>query len=306
MNSIANGSKNPLAVALLGATLLLCGFGFLSSTPAVAGDPTPEILLYGDLTTDGLRIGSDLYFAVVNGEPSRLYTVVLVDEAYGEVASLVDVKTNVNGSTGRHRLWTRTGVEGCDAGAVHDPARYRFEKFGEAETILDGRTFQVVLLDDATSAFSDAITEVDLPMTVVTSPISAYPSDGAGCLRTQLEQEPLHLTIQHEALSPRVFQVFVVAEQATWLPGDPLSDVRPGGPQMIAVPAGAQPVVALLWASPVTDGDYQIVLRDGGSVTLPPFLDATADFVAETGVSHSGTTYRECGNTVCPPPPPPV
>lgn len=306
MNSIAIRSKPPLTIALLSAMIFFCGVSFFSASPAVAGDPTPEVYLLGDFTTGGLRIGSNLKVAVTNGEPSRHYTVMLVDEGYGAVASLVDLKTNLNGSTGRHRLWTRTGVEGCDAGAVYDPASYHFESFSEAEAILDGRTLRVVLLDSETSPFATALAEEDLPLAVVASPISAYPSDGAGCLRTQLDQEPLHLAIQHEAASARTFQVFVVAEQTIWLPGDPLNDVRPGGPQMITVPAGAHLLVALLWASPVTDGNYQIILRDGASVTLPPFLDATADIVVETSVSHSGTTYRECANTSCPPPPPPV
>lgn len=266
-----------------------------AASPAAA---QPELFLEGDMTAGGeLRIGGHLDVVVANAEPLRLYTVLLVDEAAGTVASAEDLMTDEFGKTGPHRLWTRTGVVGCDPEAVHDPASYQFESFSEAESVLGGRTFRVLVVDDPGSPPTKALTRTDLPMVVVTPPVEAYPSDGAGCLRTVLRPaESLHLAISHQSVADQDFMIFVVTPQSVWLPGDLLVDVRPGGPQTINVPAGADPWVVLLWLFPAA-GECQLVVRHG--IGTAPVFDQATDFAVETLFKLVGSTYPEC--TVCPP-----
>ncbi len=272
------------------STLLLC-----ACQPVAAQNPTPELHLDGDFSAGGdLHVGGNLDVKVSNGEPLRFYTVLLVDEGDDTVAALADLQTDAAGTIGRHRLWTRTGVVGCDPGVVHDPLSYLFESYSEAGSVLDGRAFRVLLIDSARGV---KLASVDLPMVVATPFLSAYPSDGAGCLRTVLEAEPLHLAISHQAAGDQSFRIFLVAPRDVWSPDDPLVDVTPGGSQVISVPVGADPQVELLWAVPVA-GEYQIIVRYGDG-TVPLFQEAT-DLAIETLVSPTGATYPECA--ICPPP----
>ncbi len=267
-------------------------------TPASA--QTPELFIDGEFTAGGdLVIGSNVDVAVVQGGGLRRYSVLLLDEDDAVVASLVDVPTNQAGSTGRQRLWTRTGVEGCDPGAVHDLSTYQFESFLEAESVLAGRKFRALLLDTAESPFSTALAELEVPMTTTNPFVKGYPSDAAGCLRTVLGVgESVYLAISHQDdVAPQIFRVFVVAPQSVWLPNDLLTDVRPSGSQVIGVPAGANLWVKLLWMAPVA-GDYQIIVRRGG-ISAPIFQ--ASDVVLETGFSPGGSTYPEC-TVPCPPP----
>lgn len=301
MNTSTERWPQSLTGALLSAVAGLYALSLPATAAAAAGEETPELYLEGDFTAHGLRIGSDLEVAVLAGDPESSYTVLLVDEGDETVASLVDLDTNELGSTDRHRLWTRTGIEGCDADAVHDPASYRFEQLADAEAILDGRTFRVVLVEGEGTPIDLALAEQDLPMVSIAPALRAFPSGGAGCLRTRLDNEPMRMTIQHQAVASRTFHVFVVPRQPNWLAGDPLADVRPNGPQTIEVPAGVNPSVELLWASPVDDGEYQIILRQDLLPPTTPVFEPTADEVIEPPVSHTGTTYREC-HPLCPPP----
>ena len=277
----------PALYRSLFAILLLCACQLAAAQ---------ELHLDGDFTDGGLRVGSNLDVAVTGAAPLRRYTVLLVDEAEDKVATLVDLVADDSGTIGRHRLWTRTGVVGCDPGVVHAPSSYLFQSFAEAESVLDGRTFRVLLVEGMGSPAATVLAEADLPMAAVTPFVSAWPSDGAGCLRTVLEAEPLHLAIRHRSVADETFRIFVVAPQAVWLPGDPLVDVRPGGSQLTVVPAGADPWVELLWPVPVP-GELQIIVRPGADTVA---LFQATDVAVGTRVSPTGSTYPEC--TVCPPP----
>lgn len=257
-----------------------------------------ELILGGDVVGDAdYQIGGNLDIAIFEADPETQYTILLVDEADELVTWVAGVTTNSEGNSGRYRLWTRSGVVGCDPGAVHDPANYLFESFAEAESILDGRTFRAVLVDDLDSGLLSAHAEIEVTMNVPFAVVSGYPSDGAGCLRTVFRAIPVHLAISHLSAFDQTFEIFVVPAQAVWQQGDDLIDVRPTGSQSILVPAGADPHVELLWQVPVA-GEYQIVVRQGGS-TEEIFEEAT-DLPIATAFEPTGTTLPEC--TVCPPP----
>ena len=270
----------------------------LAGAPTAAAAAEPELMLSGDFTDSAeLYIGSNLDVQVSNGEPLRRYTVLLVDENDEPVVTLADIGTGNTGATARHRLWTRTGVEGCDPEAVHDPSNYQFISFSEAESELDGLKFRVLLVESPDSGPEKAIAEHELPLTTASPFVSGYPSDAAGCLRTEFKfNEKVYLAIRHSAGAPQDFRIFVVAPQSVWMTNDPLVDVRTGGSQLIQVPPGAGPNVELLWASPAA-GDYQIIVRPGDQ-TVGGFQ--ATDVAIETTFKPAGSTYPEC--TVCPPP----
>jgi hypothetical protein len=290
-------SRSADAAAPRGSLLLtLAILSLYAFLPAPALAATPTLVLDGDWNAGKLRIGGHLDIGVTDGEPLRLYTLLLIDEGEHAVTSPVDVMTDAAGTAGRQRLWTLTGVVGCDPEAVHDPASYQFESFSEAESALDGRTFRVLLVDSAASPPEKAHAGAGVPMEVVTPPVKAYPSDGAGCLRTRLKPgEPVYLAISHQSAVAQDYRIFVVQPQALWKSGDPLVDVR-GVFQTISVPANADPWVELLWASPVA-GEYQIVVRQG--IATAPVFDQATDLAVEIRFSPAGTTDNECD--VCPP-----
>ncbi len=299
MNTLDIRSKTVDRAAPQGLFLIILSLLVLSAAPALTA--TPKILLGGDVNAGGeLTIGGHLDVGVINGEPLRRYTVMLVDEDDQAVTATVDVMTDGAGKTGRHRLWKLTGVVGCDPEAIHDPASYQFESFAEAESELDGRTFRVLLLDGPGSPPGKAHAKAELPLVVVTPFVTAYPSDNAGCLRTRFKPgEDVYLAISHQDAVDQTFQIYVVEYKESWKDGMPLNDVRPVGqqPQSVLVPANVDPWVAPLWASPVA-GDYQLIVRHGMG-TVQNFSSAT-DVAVDIGFSPGGSTNDECDP--CPPP----
>ncbi|MEO1367473.1 MAG: hypothetical protein AAFX50_09875, partial [Acidobacteriota bacterium] len=236
-----------------------------------------------------LEIGGDLHAGVTGAPAFTSYTILLLDETHTSVVRLRGT-TDAFGDLADDLLWERTGVEGCDLGAVHDPLNYRFQTFEEAESVLGGRTFNLRLIDDGTGA---AVAAAALPLEVVTPFIGGYASDGAGCPRLEYQAgEPLHLTMEHQAIVGVDVEIFLVQHQDVWTPGDPLIDVR-GAPQLIHVPAGTK-WVSLLWLTPA-QGEYQVIARPPG--TTAPYQ--SGDLVIRMGNSH-GTPANDCGS-VCPP-----
>ncbi|MEM1178983.1 MAG: hypothetical protein AAGM22_11610 [Acidobacteriota bacterium] len=249
----------------------------------------PTLTLGGDLNAGRLEIGGDLEAGVTGAPAFTSYTITLLDETNTGVVRLRG-KTNAFGELPSDLLWPRTGVEGCDVGAVHDPLNYRFQMFGEAESVLGGRTFTVSLFDDAAKT---TVAVLALPLEVVTPFLEGYASDGAGCPRLEYQSgEPMHLTMEHQAAVGVDVEIFLVDHQDVWTPGDALIDVR-GAPQLIHVPAGMK-WVGLVWLAPV-QGDYQVIARPPGSTG--PY--AAGNMVIEMGSSH-GTPANDCGS-VCPP-----
>lgn len=261
--------------------------------PASA-EASPALTLGGDLDAGTLEIGGDLSVGVNGAVPMARYSIYLLDEANEAVAKLPDRKANVMGNIWRRLLWQRTGVEGCDEDAKHDPLNYRFMTFEEADLVLDGREFRVVLTDasDPTAVYD----VVPVPMEVVTPFIDGHASDGAGCPRFEMEvTEPLHLAVTHQAGVGLNMEVYLVNAQPVWKAGDPVIDVR-GVSQLIHVPVGP-PSVYLLWMAPLA-GEYQVIFRPPGANSNP--YDPMVDLLVEMSVKLVGTRADDCG-AVCPP-----
>lgn len=298
MQVLDNRPESAHPAALRGSFLVtLATLLVLSCLPVPALAATPELVLGGDVNASGeLTVGGHLYVALTSGERLRRYAVVLVDENDVAVSPAIELVTDAAGNAGRQRLWTRTGVVGCDPGAVHDPASYQFKSFSEAEAELDGRSFRVLLLDGAGSPPAEAHAEAEVQMIVVKPPVKAYPSDDQGCLRTEFKLgESVYMAISHQHGSDQDYRIFVVDPQPSWNGGDPLNDVR-GVVQTISVPPAVLSV-ELLWAAPVK-GEYQIIIREGFG-TVPGFDPAT-DFAVETRFSPGGSHNDECDPCIPP------
>lgn len=274
--------------------LLILFFVLLALAAVPAAQAQPFLMLDGDLTAGELEVGGHLDAAVVDGVPLAHYSVLLLDESDQVVASALDLQADNAGWIDYTRLWTRTGVVGCDPGVVHDPLNYQFKSFKEADSLLGGRTFTVQLIEGVDR--SRVLDAEPLDLRAITDFIEGYPSDGAGCLRTRMFMaEPLHLSIAHQGGGFLPLQIYLVDATALPGPGETIVDVR-GVPQAINVPAGADPWVELMWLAPVA-GDYRVIVRPIGS-TGP--YDPNFDLMIETGIKHAGATANQCGG-VCPP-----
>ena len=260
----------------------------------LAAEAKPTLTLSGDITGGALEVGGHLDAAFSGVTPFDFYTIQLLDESEQVIAELANQQAGIGGSITARRLWTRTGVVGCDVGAVHDPSNYQYISFNEADSILDGRTFEVRLVEAADPTRLLSRKEVELR--AVVEFVEGYPSDGAGCLRTEMHvSEPLHLSIAHQGAGLLPLQIHLVDATNSPGPGDTIIDVR-GIVQVIGVPAGADPWVELLWLVPVA-GEYEVIVRPNGSTG--PF-DPAVDLKIETGVQLVGATANQCPG-ICPP-----
>lgn len=282
-------TKLPSRKGLLFVALLITLFLPLMTQAA------PTLTLAGDFTGGGeLEIGGHLDASFAGVTPFEHYSILLVDESQQVVASLMNLQADAGGAISPRRLWTRTGVVGCDPGAVHDPLSYQFLSFLEADAILHGRVFEAQLIEGVNRSRVLATEDVDLR--AVVEFIEGYPSDGAGCLRTRMHvSESLYLAIAHQGGALLPLQINLVDATALPAPGQAVIDVR-GAPQVMNVPAGANPWVELMWLAPVA-GDYQVIVRPVNS--SGPF-DPNIDLLIETGVKLVGATANQCGG-ICPP-----
>ncbi len=277
---------------------------FLLAAPGVFA---VDLLLIHDGEEEGkMTIGSDLDVNL-SGGPQGIYTVRLVDEADEIVASTVLHLSQGQGSSVTRRLWTRTGVVGCDPGAVHDPDEYQFESFEEAETLLDERTFRVEVYQGILfPAAQSPVIEEEIAFEAPQLSVRAFPSDMTGCFRTTFDEgENLYLSIQHSKSNQQLFRNFLVHAQYLWTAGDSLSDVRANGSGVITVPSG-NPSVHLLWSpAPGTGGDpppeylFDIILRPG--VDSTPTFDPATDFSGGRARVPAGGTVPECKYHCVPP-----
>ena len=266
---------------------LLIAFSFLIVFfSPLAAEAKPALTLSGDISSGELEVGGHLDAAFSGVTPFDHYSILLVDESEKVIAKLSNQQAGIGGSITARRLWTRTGVVGCDPGVVHDPLNYQYISFNEADSILHGRAFEVRLIEGSDT--TRILAREDVKLRAIVDFIEGYPSDGAGCLRTRMHvSEPLHLSIAHQGAGLLPLQIHLVDATNSPDPGDAVIDVR-GAPQVIGVPAGADPWVELMWLVPVA-GDYEVIVRSVGSTG--PF-DPNFDLKIETGVKMVAATAR--------------
>lgn len=181
-------------------------------------------------STDGfdvvqaLRLGDDLFAGLDGAVPGVAYRIDLFGPAGSRIES-VGVVADATGWGAPAPLWRASGVVGRDVGANPDPSAYHFERFEDAEDLLDGQVLQLVAVEASTGAM---FATASLPLVAERSKPRYYFSDAAGFPRFKMEEgEGAFMTAIH--LPPRqatTLTVFLLDSQDFWQQGAPLVDVR--------------------------------------------------------------------------------
>lgn len=263
-------------IFVLSAASLLVGFP--GASRAQEEPPPVEMsIVDGNLAPLGhLPIGETLFVGAAGLEADRSYQVWLFDES-GFGVSYFQLTADAGGSIEPSALWYHSGVHGCsvrplqaEAAAAHP---YAFERFEQAESVLNGRTFRVAVLDPESG---EELASQPLPLRVDPGRIRAFFSDATGCLMNSFSAggaEPaqdVYVTVQNLPPSPTssTVQVFVVPNRYGWEPGEELADPRPEeiATHPLTVPAGQTRLTALAWpAEQLVSGAWDLVVRINSS-----------------------------------------
>lgn len=230
---------------------------------AASGQPTLDLVT----TIPGTQvIGDDVVVILQGAAPNTPVTFLVWDETgflVAEVSATTDAQGDAVGVP-----WTRTGVEGCDPGTVVNLGEYRFADYSQAESILDGRTFQVTAVDPVTGGTMAAI---PLSLSTDDNNVNFFLGDGSGCPRFEMDAEEsvylvaIHLTATRET----DLRFFLIPNDPALQPGSSLPDVRTGGSQVISWSAGTDTFVELAWVGPTLEGLFDGVIRLGSTDPTP-------------------------------------
>ncbi len=243
------------SLAAAGLCLAL-GTTFATTASPAFGTPTLRAES-GGRTVSRFFIGDHLSVAITGAAPSTSYQLRLVDDDGAQVA-VSEITTDAAGNAAPKRLWTYSGVVGCDLSSVPYPPLSRFQHFAEAEAALAGRTFEIEALDsDGVLAASLA-----LPLLAPTRELR-YFSDASGCLRYHFKDtETVYLALRHPNRTQATRRLYLTAPSSFAI-GSNLADVRGfDGVQIWNLPATGNPVVVEVWNGAVTTlGSYAGIVR---------------------------------------------
>lgn len=222
-------------------------------------------------TVNDHLLGTSLWVSAV-GLPLKTYQLALQDETGNVVASSM-VTMDASGAVPAQVLWPKSGVQGCDAGAVWDTSSYKFRLFEDAEA-LAGRTFVVHLLNPNTGIPAATIS---LPLVANAGPFF-YFSDAAGCPRfafPDTSTDPVFVAgIRLPLGSPTTYNLKVTVGALTALNPQPV-DIRPTYPngQNLLLPGTQSTMV-----EPIVDlVDDEIMTCFQGEIPKWPPRDPTGN-----------------------------
>ncbi len=255
--------------------MILTAVFLLSLLPLAAHAEVPILTLTnGDEKITNHAIGDHLYVALSKAEASTLYTVRLLDEADTEVASAV-LAVDGSGESAQQLLWLRSGV-GDDHPTCPDPLAYRFEDFVEAEMILGGRFFRVVVMDPSGAG---ELTSTTLPL-IVGQDTKYHAADGSGTPRWSFcPNENLYLDAHRLDPAVQEIRLFIIAKPANWIDGMALIDLRTAYPfgQVIPLPGTGATLPAIAWPGAYHHDDVALIVRTStdGPTSSSPFMAPT-------------------------------
>lgn len=292
-----------LLLLLAGALLLpgtgAAGLGLAPPPPPPPPPAAPTILFSNSGAAIAiLEIGTDLDIGLTAGSPNATYRVSLEDESGVEII-VQTIQTDAQGAASAPVFWQRTGIVGCDPWQAPVPLDYLYANLLQAEALLDGRNFEVVV-----SASGQALVRRLLPLAKGIPQPFAYLSDAVACERNvYFEYESLSTSFAHVPLGTDLpIWVFVVDHQASWTAGDPLVDVSSDGPNFGIVFGGGPTTIFDIGTVP-GPGYYDVIVRYGYSQNL--VFDPLTDSVPGASLpAMDAKSYQPCG-IHCPPPPPP-
>lgn len=249
----ANLRAANLASSLRRGALALIACGLLAA-PASAQKVGIQ-LTNGKMPTSRLAVGDDLFAGLTSASPGATYDLrlispegILISGAYGTA--------DAAGNVAPKRIWSRTGVVGCDCAAGADLELYRFETYQQAEYQLNGKTLTVQVLTSS----GVEVGRLSLPVLVTGREIS-YFSNAAGCPRQVFRLgEPIYMSFLH-ADRTRTHRRIFLAESTSWPIGQSILDVR-GSAQWSPLPSSTSPVLTLPLSGTVSrTGAFDGVIR---------------------------------------------
>ena len=128
----------------------------------------------GDIVNQHI-LGNNLWVSVGGAQANTDYRLALYDG--GTLVSYTDIQTNDMGEKDATRVWSQSGLVGCDEGANANPANYRFETFEDVES-LHGDNFTLVL---ETLPGLVPVIQKNLPLVADTTLPRFFYSDEFGC-----------------------------------------------------------------------------------------------------------------------------
>ncbi|MEM8932820.1 MAG: hypothetical protein AAGE94_16670 [Acidobacteriota bacterium] len=284
----------------LGLCLILVVAWLVDADPvgAVNGNQGVSSFFDADGPITELPIGADLTVHLAGVTPGADYRVRLLDESNAVVDEQILEADGLGLAIAHAPLWERSGVVGCDPGVFTDPSSYLFSDFDQAEAILDGRTFDVEIVELATA---EVVDRKELPMTRETASPRYFFADAAGCPRSRFtDLDTIYIAGRNMPRDGAKLTFFLIGSQHPPTAGESLTDVRGGG-QSILVGTGTRFFLRTVWSRPVP-GYYGGVMRDG----LDPnpeyssgdrWIGASSDF----RISPHGITVTSWDCPGCPP-----
>lgn len=272
---------------------------WLAPPPPPPPPTAPVLYLYSEgVQTDEVAIGRDLDLWLRNGDPSTTYSLRLLDDNNQLILTAFAV-TNAYGDAHVEDFWIETGVLGCEPWSNPDPNLYLFHDMLEAETHLDGRTFQVQV---AASPQGPALTVEAFGLYAETGVTVPYLSDAAACRRHVFyAHDSLHTSFAHPAIGIAPVRIFVVPYQSGWQVGDPLVDQTDDGSDL-AYLFGTNVVQTVDLGQVFATGFFTVIVRYDND---PSPLMGPGDLVTEPRVSlMDSKTFQPCSGIHCPPPSP--
>ncbi|MEM9596664.1 MAG: hypothetical protein AAGD06_20515 [Acidobacteriota bacterium] len=214
----------------------------------------------GEKDISTLTIGDSVIVSLEGAPAFEPLTTHLLDE-FGTTVASVPMTTDSFGDAAADLLWSRSGVVGCDPGANVDISQYRFARYEDAESILDGRTFSVV----TTKGDGTVVSTESLPMHTDSTVPRYFFSDGTACPRSQLySNDILYFHGRNVGGEPRDLRLFItkLAENG-YYDGVPIAEEREQyapNPQVITLEPGQFSFDVIVWVEP-PEGEYDAILR---------------------------------------------
>lgn len=279
---------------------MILGFGLLGSSAYAQGGPGIE-LTNGTQQISQLPVGDDLFVGLRGASPSTNYDFRL-SSADGLLITGAYATADAAGNVAPKRVWSRTGVVGCDCAAGADPLSFRFADYSQAEHFLAGQelTLQILTLDGV------EVARQEIPVLALMREIT-YFSNAAGCPRKVFRVgESVHVSFLHPDLSKTNRRIFL-AEPRSWPIGQTIDDVRGASQSAALGSSGELLTLPLAGSQQLAKGSYDGIVRAGGTIStwvLPgdgvmanPLPGGTCPLTEGGGIIITVDGCPNCGGT---------
>lgn len=209
---------------------LLLACPVVAAPGVIAPQASPPTLVLedsrGPMEGTTLIIGRDLKVGLSHAVPGRRYQFIVYDEG-GDGIAYAMASADKAGTIDPIEVWNRTGVDGCNKPVKH-PSDIHFNNVAQAGAALNGRTFQLAVVDPQTHRTIRS-TPIRLEET---SDAVYYWSDAKGKAKCFFYAgEPVYLSVfngdtEMWSENSRVFMFSAPVDKDGWEVGATFEDVR--------------------------------------------------------------------------------